>query len=173
VLWAWLPGQEGGDAIADVITGAAEPGGRLPTTFPVTDAGVLSPVPGPDGALEYAEGTAIGYRHYAPEDVAYPFGHGLGYTTWEYESVTAAGSATGTVAEITVRNTGNRRGREIVQCYASGPALPIRLAGFAAAAAGPGETVTVRVPLDPRLDGPFRLHAGRSITDLVLDIEIL
>ncbi|MFI0356715.1 glycoside hydrolase family 3 C-terminal domain-containing protein [Actinomadura sp. 9N407] len=168
VLWAWLPGQEGGDAIADVITGAAEPGGRLPTTFPVTETGVLSPVPGPDGTLEYSEGTAIGYRHYAPEDVAYPFGHGLGYTTWEYESMTAAGGT----AEVTVRNTGNRRGREIVQCYASGPALPVRLAGFAAAEAGPGETITVPIELDPRLDGPFRLHAGRSIADLVLDVEI-
>ncbi|MEW2358198.1 glycoside hydrolase family 3 C-terminal domain-containing protein [Spirillospora sp. NPDC029432] len=168
VLWAWLPGQEGGDAIADVLTGAAEPAGRLPTTFPVTRTGVLSPLPGPDGTLEYAEGTAIGYRHYVPEDVAYPFGHGLGYTTWEYESVTAAGGA----AEVTVRNTGNRPGREIVQCYASGPALPVRLAGFAAATAGPGETITVPVALDPRLEGPYRLHAGRSVADLRLDTEI-
>ena len=169
VLWAWLPGQEGGDAIADVLTGLAEPGGRLPTTFPSSQTGVLSPYPRPDGALEYAEGTAIGYRHYAPEDIAYPFGHGLGYTTWEYEAVAAAPS--GEAAEVTVRNTGNRRGREIVQCYASGPGLPIRLAGFATVEAGPGERVTVTVPLDRRVPRPYRLHAGRSIADLLVDTE--
>ncbi|GLZ05265.1 beta-glucosidase [Actinomadura sp. NBRC 104412] len=170
ILWSWLPGQEGGDAIADVLTGLAEPGGRLPTTFPVTETGVLSPVPGPDGTLEYAEGTAIGYRYYAPEDVAYPFGHGLGYTTWEYESVTASGP--GGTAEVTVRNTGDRAGREVVQCYASAPSLPLRLAGFAVADAAPGETVTVTVSLDERLTGPYRLDIGRSIADLRLDTEI-
>jgi beta-glucosidase len=170
VLWAWLPGQEGGDAIADVLTGLAEPGGRLPTTFPVTQTGVLSPFPGPDGTLEYSEGTAIGYRHYALEDIAYPFGHGLGYTAWEYESITVAPSAES--AEVTVRNAGNRRGREVVQCYASGPALSIRLAGFAAVEAGPGERVTVTVPLDERLPRSYRLHAGRSIADLIVDTEV-
>jgi beta-glucosidase len=168
VLWAWLPGQEGGDAIADVLTGLAEPAGRLPTTFPVTQTGILSPVPGPDGTLEYSEGTAIGYRHYVQEDVAYPFGHGIGYTTWEYES--AAPSAEG--VEVVVRNTGDRVGREVVQCYASGRDLPIRLAGFAIAQTGPGERATVTVPLDDRLDGPYRVHVGRSIADLRLDVEI-
>ncbi|MCP9971098.1 glycoside hydrolase family 3 C-terminal domain-containing protein [Actinomadura madurae] len=104
VLWAWLPGQEGGDAIADVLTGAAEPGGRLPTTLPASGDGVLSPIPSEDGTLDYAEGTAIGYRHYTPAQVAYPFGHGLGYTTWAYESLAFSGD----VAEVTVRNTGSR-----------------------------------------------------------------
>ncbi len=104
VLWAWLPGQEGGDAVADVLIGAAEPGGRLPTTFPASHDGVLSPVPAEDGTLDYAEGTAIGYRHYTSAQVAYPFGHGLGYTTWEYESLTVSGG----VAEVTVHNTGSR-----------------------------------------------------------------
>ncbi|QKG25971.1 glycoside hydrolase family 3 protein [Actinomadura verrucosospora] len=164
VLWAWLPGQEGGDAIADVLTGAAEPGGRLPTTFPVSEDGILSPTPGEDGTLPYAEGAAIGYRHYAPEQVAYPFGHGLGYTAWEYESLTVVDGT----AEVTVRNTGDRPGREVVQCYASSDAVPLRLAGFAVAEAAAGERVTVRVPLDERLPGGCAVRAGRSIADLRL-----
>ncbi|NEA26486.1 glycoside hydrolase family 3 protein [Actinomadura bangladeshensis] len=161
VLWAWLPGQEGGDAIADVLTGAAEPGGRLPTTFPASHDGVLSPVPAEDGTLPYAEGTAIGYRHYAPGQVAYPFGHGLGYTTWEYASVAVSGDT----AEVTVRNTGSRAGREVVQCYAVADGT-VRLAGFAAAEAAPGDAVTVRVALDERTPVPCALWAGRSVTDL-------
>lgn len=166
VLWAWLPGQEGGAAIADVLTGAAEPGGRLPTTFPAAEDHVLSPLPSRDGTLPYAEGTAIGYRHYPPDDVAYPFGHGLGYTTWEYVALTV----TGGVAEVTVRNTGDRRGREVVQCYASGASSPVRLAGFAVAEAAPGESATVRIPLVEHLPGPLDLKAGRSIADMRLAI---
>ncbi|MDL4771711.1 glycoside hydrolase family 3 protein [Actinomadura xylanilytica] len=168
VLWAWLPGQEGGAAIADVLTGAAEPGGRLPTTFPVTGTGVLSPVPGPDGTLEYSEGTAIGYRHYPPHDVAYPFGHGLGYTTWAYESLAVAGG----VAEVTVRNTGGRSGREIVQCYASEEGPPVRLVGFGVAEAGPGGTATVRIGLDGPPAVPYTLRAGSSIADLPLTARV-
>ncbi|WP_433238924.1 glycoside hydrolase family 3 protein [Actinomadura nitritigenes] len=164
VLWAWLPGQEGGDAIADVLTGAAEPGGRLPTTFPVSEDGILSPVPGEDGSLPYAEGAAIGYLHYAPGQVAYPFGHGLGYTDWEYGSLAVADGA----AEVTVRNIGDRPGREVVQVYAAPDGLPLRLAGFAVAEAAAGERVTVRVPLDERLPGGCAVRAGRSVADLRL-----
>ncbi|MEU8802167.1 glycoside hydrolase family 3 C-terminal domain-containing protein [Spirillospora sp. NPDC048819] len=146
VLWAWLPGQEGGDAIADVLTGAAEPGGRLPTTFPASEEGVLSPIPSGDGALHYSEGTEIGYRHYASGQVAYPFGHGLGYTTWEYGPLAVSDG----VAEVTVRNTGGRPGRETVRLYAVPDGRP-RLAGFAVAEAAPGEAVTVRIRLDEHL----------------------
>ncbi|MFI0450446.1 glycoside hydrolase family 3 C-terminal domain-containing protein [Actinomadura sp. 6N118] len=176
VLWVWLPGQEGGDALADVLIGAAEPGGRLPTTFPASEDNILSPHP-VDGVLAYIEGTAIGYRHYDSADVAYPFGHGLGYTTWEYESV----SASGRTAEVTVRNTGDRLGREVVQCYVADGSRrdvadgsrPVGLAGFAVVDAGPGERTTVRVPLDERLSAPCRLRVGRSITDLRLEVDSL
>ncbi|MEU5989613.1 glycoside hydrolase family 3 C-terminal domain-containing protein [Spirillospora sp. NPDC047418] len=161
VLWAWLPGQEGGDAIADVLTGAAEPGGRLPTTFPASHDGVLSPVPAADGTLHYAEGAETGYRHYTPAQVAYPFGHGLGYTAWEYESVTVSGDA----AEVTVRNTGSRAGREVVQCYAAADGT-VRLAGFAVAEAAPGDAVAVQVGLDERIPVTGALWAGRSFADL-------
>ncbi|MEU5878011.1 glycoside hydrolase family 3 C-terminal domain-containing protein [Spirillospora sp. NPDC047279] len=183
VVWAWLPGQEGGDAIADVLTGAAEPGGRLPTTFPASEGGILSPRP-VGGVLDYAEGTAIGYRHYDAADVAYPFGHGLGYTTWEYESVTVSGG----VAEVVVRNAGDRAGREIVQAYAANaadtasgaeaasgagaPGRPGALAGFAVAEAAAGEKATVRIALDERLAAPYTLRVGRSITDLRLGATV-
>ena len=167
VLWAWLPGQEGGGAIADVLSGAAEPGGRLPTTFPATETGLLPHVP-VDGVLDYAEGTSIGYRHYPSASVAFPFGHGLGYTTWSYESVIADGEA----AVVTVRNTGGRRGREVIQCYLG--AEP-RLAGFATVAAEPGESVTVRIALDRRAgtgSGSQPLHVGHSIANLPMTTEV-
>ncbi|WP_412516835.1 glycoside hydrolase family 3 C-terminal domain-containing protein [Actinomadura madurae] len=161
VLWAWLPGQEGGDAIADVLTGAAEPGGRLPTTLPASEDGVLSPIPSEDGTLDYAEGTVIGYRHYTPAQVAYPFGHGLGYTTWDYESLAFSGD----VAEVTVRNTGSRAGREVVQLYALYGGA-VRLAGFAVAEAAAGASVTVAITPDERLPAPRAFRAGRSAADL-------
>ena len=78
VLLAWFPGQEGGNAIADVLLGAAEPGGRLPTTWPASEDGLPGTHP-VDGVLEYREGLEIGYRREA--EPLLPFGHGLGYTT--------------------------------------------------------------------------------------------
>ena len=91
VLEAWYPGQEAGNAIADVLLGAAEPGGRLPQTFPrawadnPTASRDPEVYPGRDGRVRYAEGVFIGYRHYDRAGIAplFPFGHGLGYTTFE------------------------------------------------------------------------------------------
>ncbi len=92
VLYAWLPGQAMGDALADVLLGRAEPGGRLPVTMPAREADcpVLRAVPG-DGRLAYDEGLLVGYRGYdaAGTTPLFPFGHGLGYTTWSYESLAA------------------------------------------------------------------------------------
>ena len=154
VLLSWFGGQEMGHALADVLLGAAEPGGRLPTTWPASEADVpvLSTTP-VDKRLPYTEGIHIGYRAWlrAGTTPAYPFGHGLGYTTWAYEDVTVDGLT----ARVTVRNTGTRPGKEVVQAYLSRPGstvdLPIRwLAGFAVVRAQPGEAVTVEVPLDQR-----------------------
>ncbi|UQX01041.1 glycoside hydrolase family 3 C-terminal domain-containing protein [Streptomyces sp. RerS4] len=154
VLLTWFPGQEGGAALADVLFGAAEPGGRLPTTWPATlaDAPVTEVVP-TDGRLEYAEGLFIGYRAYEARGVrpAYPFGHGLGYTDWAYESLEAGAEA----VRVRVTNTGARPGREVVQVYlapvedtAGRPAS--WLAAFAGVEAGPGESVEVEIPLPAR-----------------------
>ncbi len=183
VGYAWLGGQAMGDALADVLLGAVEPGGRLPVTLPAAEADcpVLHAVPH-DGQLRYSEGLLIGYRGFdrAGTSPRFPFGHGLGYTTWALES--ARGPArirAGEDAEIRVvlRNTGARPGREVVQAYvappsraASGPETanwseggdapeaangprrrPVRtLAAFGAAAAAPGETAEVRLRIPAR-----------------------
>jgi len=177
VLLTWFGGQDYGRALADVLSGAAEPGGRLPTTWPAHEADVpvidVTPV---DGVLRYDEGIHVGYRAWlrAGAEPAYPFGFGLGYTTFGYESMSitagfaaevsvAAGSAAevpvaaGSAAEVSVRlsNTGTRAGREVIQVYLSRPDSahdrPVRwLAGFAGVEVAAGETATVTIPLPRR-----------------------
>jgi len=198
VIYAWLPGQAMGEALADVLLGRAEPGGRLPVTLPASEADcpVLHAVPR-DGLIAYDEGLLIGYRGYDARQSCpqFPFGHGLGYTTWAYESLRAttadlaAGDDLGVT--VTVRNTGSRPGREVVQAYLAGPpgdpSRPVReLAAFAIATAGPGEAaeVTFQVPARAfaRWDedlagwlwppGQFTVHAGRSSRDLRLTAQI-
>lgn len=167
VLLSWFPGQEAGAALADVLLGAEEPGGRLPTTWParLADAPVSRVTPS-GGRLSYDEGVFIGYRAWERQEGAAPaywFGHGLGYTDWAYEAVdfTPAGDPTDDLGTVTVRvrNVGSRPGREVVQLYlapptgtpADGPVRPARcLAGFAAAEAGPGETAEVTIPVRRR-----------------------
>jgi beta-glucosidase len=162
VLLTWFGGQEYGHALADVLTGAAEPAGRLPTTWPKTEADVpVLDVTPHDGVVRYDEGIHVGYRAWlrAGTEPAYPFGFGLGYTTWSYDAVriTDAGVHSGAVAasgsvrvSVDVTNTGDRAGREVVQVYLSRESLtvdrPVRwLAGSAVVKAGPGETTTAEV----------------------------
>jgi beta-glucosidase len=190
VLLSWFPGQEGGAALADVLFGVEEPGGRLPTTWPATLADApVSEVTPLDGVLTYAEDLFIGYPAWERHAVApaYPFGHGLGYTTWAYEELTA------TQERVTVRlrNAGDRPGRETVQIYASPVDAPTdrparRLVGFATVTAGPGETVTADIPLAARAfqlwdeeadgwaaaPGPYLLHASRNATEDLLTTEL-
>jgi beta-glucosidase len=150
VLLTWFGGQEFGGALADVLLGAAEPGGRLPTTWPAReeDVPILSTRP-VGGGLEYVEGLHVGYRAWARSgaEPAYPFGHGLGYTTWDYTSVHVAAPPTAESparVSLAVRNTGRRPGREVVQAYLSRPESAVErptlwLAGFAVVEAGGGE----------------------------------
>ncbi|MEV7523342.1 glycoside hydrolase family 3 C-terminal domain-containing protein [Streptomyces sp. NPDC091371] len=162
VLLTWFPGQEGGAALADVLLGKEEPGGRLPTTWPArfADAPVTEVVP-TDGRLEYTEGLFIGYRAYEAQSVepAFPFGHGLGYTDWAYESL----EATADTVRVRLTNTGTRPGREVVQVYlapvdtASDSAQSATverpaswLAAFAGVEAGPGESVETEIALPAR-----------------------
>ena len=143
VLLTWFGGQEFGAALASVLLGDAEPGGRLPTTWPgrEEDVPVLSTTP-VDGGIEYREGLDIGYRAWARGGAApaYPFGHGLGYTTWDLTSLhVAAPPAPDTPARVSIalRNTGARAGRTVVQAYLSragvrrraAPAVARRLRG--------------------------------------------
>ncbi|MFG2980096.1 beta-glucosidase [Streptomyces sp. NPDC048258] len=154
VLLTWFPGQEGGAALADVLLGDAEPGGRLPTTWPArfADAPVTEVIP-TEGRLEYREGLCIGYRAYEARSItpAFPFGHGLGYTDWAYESL----EVTGTTARVRVTNTGTRPGREVVQIYLAPVEDPVErpaswLAAFAGVEAGPGESVETEIALPAR-----------------------
>jgi beta-glucosidase len=170
VLLTWFPGQEAGAALAAVLTGAEEPGGRLPTTWPrrEEDCPVLDVTPR-DGVLSYPEGILIGYRGWLARDIdpRYAFGSGLGYTTWTYSDLEASADE----AVVTLTNTGARAGREVVQIYLSasgdGPIDRPRqwLAAFATVPAGPGETVTVRIPLPERAfqvwDDGWRTLPGR------------
>ncbi|WP_125775296.1 beta-glucosidase family protein [Antribacter gilvus] len=200
VLWGWLPGQEAGTALADVLTGATEPSGRLPWTLPARYEDVPVPHAVPvDRVVDYAEGLDVGYRAWERRAAtgaapAAPFGHGLGWTTWSYESVAVGTEATadgGLEVTVSLRNTGPRDGREVVQVYVEPPAedaerdprRPVRwLGGFAVVdvPAGDSTTVTVRVParaLQTWDDGTaawrtppgeYRLRAGRSVRDLRL-----
>jgi beta-glucosidase len=174
VLLTWFPGQEAGHALADVLLGAVEPGGRMPTTWPVReqDCPILDTTP-VDGVVAYDEGVFIGYRAWDRGTVAprYPFGHGLGYTSWAYQSMAIEGRR----VTVTMRNTGERPGREVVQCYVGpvdapdtcGVGRPRRwLAGFAVATAGPGAETAVAIDLPDRTfqiwaDGGWRTVGGR------------
>jgi beta-glucosidase len=197
ILLSWFPGQELGHALADVLLGRVEPGGRLPTTWPARQADVpvldTRPV---EGRLEYREGIHIGYRAWARAgtDPAFPFGHGLGYTTWAYEDLEApatAGAGQEVVARVRLANRGRRPGREVVQAYLSRPGSAVErpalwLAGFAVVRAEPGQAVTAELRLAPRAfqhwsaethaweteAGPYQLSAGRSVADRPLTAEI-
>jgi len=174
VLLTWFGGQEFGHALADVLLGEAEPGGRLPTTWPATEDGLLSGQPA-GGVLDYTEGLFIGYRafdRYGREPL-FPFGHGGGYTTWSYDSITVdcdEANPPGVAVCVEARNIGSRPGREVVQVYASRPDSAVErparwLAGFAAVDADPGETVNVGILLPERAfqhwaDGGWTLEAG-------------
>ncbi|AEI10825.1 beta-d-glucosidase [Cellulomonas gilvus] len=196
VLWGWLGGQEWPDALGDVLTGRTEPAGRLPWTLPAHETDVPVPHAVPvDGVVDYHEGVHVGYRSWLRlgRTPAAPFGHGLGWTTWEHDEATALVGADGSVdVVVPVRNTGPRAGREVVQVYVEPPAgshdRPVRwLGGFAGAHVAPGATTQVRVRVDatafPVWDterggwvvpaGTYRLHAGRSSGDLRTSVDVV
>jgi beta-glucosidase len=157
ILWAGLPGQEGGHAVAAALLGDQEPAGRLVTTFPADDraapAWSVTPV---DGHLPYTEGTFVGYRgHYAGHapPPAFWFGHGLGYADWVYADPTLESGDGTPVVSVGVTNAGPRASREVVQVYLAPaePDQPVRLVGWRAVTAAPGESVRAEVHTDPRL----------------------
>ncbi|MFT4219713.1 MAG: glycoside hydrolase family 3 C-terminal domain-containing protein [Microbacterium sp.] len=159
LVQAWFPGQAQGDALARVLTGAAEPGGRLPLSFPQrledTPAADARTYPGVDGRVHYDEGVFVGYRSAATP--AYPFGHGLTYTTFAYSDLDIRpgdGDAVA-IASVTVANTGGREGSEVVQVYVGELPAPVptpakQLAGFAKVTLAPGATERVEVAIPRR-----------------------
>jgi len=189
LLEGWLLGQAGGGAVADVLFGAVNPSGRLAESIPVRieDTPAFLNFPGENGHVRYGEGLFVGYRDYDARDtaVSFPFGHGLSYTSFEYSGLTVSADDAGVDVEVTVTNTGERDGREIVQAYVSVPgsavSRPVReLKGFAAVgvAAGASESVRIRIPNEDLAyfdtargrwvveGGDYVVHVGASSRDL-------
>ncbi|MFJ3802826.1 beta-glucosidase [Streptomyces sp. NPDC090088] len=200
VLWTFFGGQEYGDAVADVLYGVAEPGGRLTMTFPraAGDAPVPDAVPTEGCRLDYTEGLLVGHRGYdaAGTEPQYAFGHGLGYTDWDFLSAATAPDARESLAAgkdavvtVRIRNTGGRRGRQVVQAYADrvdgDEAAPLRqLVGFASVELDAGTEADVEVRISCRalsryldagweLPGAPRLvRVGPSSRELPLTVTV-
>jgi beta-glucosidase len=163
-----------GHAVADVLLGVAEPGGRLPTTWPADGPQPVAAVTPVDGRLEYREGIHVGHRGWlrAGLSPAYPFGHGLGYTRWSLSDLRteAPGADHDGAVEVTVRNLGPRPGKQVVQVYLSrsdsAVERPARwLAGHAVVRCGPGDSRGLRIQVPARAlahwsDG-WQLEPGR------------
>ncbi len=194
VLVGYFGGQEMGNAVADVLLGVAEPGGRLPTTWPAAeqDVPVLNTTP-VDGVLEYSEGIHVGYRAWLKQDTApaYWFGSGQGYTTIELTGVDVPGSVSAgelIQVRVTVANRGDRDGKQVVQVYASREESavdrPVRwLVGYAPVRVAAGRTADVSVDVPSRLlahwadgwqyePGGYVLHVGTSVFDLPFDATV-
>ncbi|MFC0678770.1 beta-glucosidase [Lysobacter korlensis] len=194
VLLSHFGGQEFGVALGAVLSGAAEPGGRLTTSWPaaIDDVPVLGTTP-TDGRLSYGEGIHIGYRAWlrSGAEPAYPFGYGLGYTHWALDDVDVVPTPDSAQLEIRVRvrNAGQRPGKQVVQLYAErsdGPIdRPVRwLVGFGTLRAEPGETATVAIPVRDRAlahwtadgwrvePGRFTLRAAFSAADAGKSVSI-
>lgn len=192
VLLTYFGGQEYGNALADLLAGSREPGGRLPTTWPATieDVPVLDVTP-LDGVVRYDEGVHIGYRAWlqAGSQPAYPFGHGLGYTTWGISDVTTDGFVGDSAAlRVRVTNTGSRAGKHVVQVYAEKPDStvdrPVRwLVGFAVVRTEAGTAGEVRIDVPRRSlahwdadwvyePGEYTLRVGSSVVDLPLSVNV-
>jgi beta-glucosidase len=166
ILQSWFGGQEMAEALVDILTGDADPGGRLPTTFPAREEHNPSfgNFPGENSRIRYGEGVLVGYRWYEARHlpVAFPFGHGLSYTTFAFGAPRVSAEvwrAGETIAvDVPVINTGDRRGAEVVQCYVAPPSAgrarvvrpPQELKAFAKVWLDPGESATVTLHLSDR-----------------------
>ncbi|MHC3000071.1 glycoside hydrolase family 3 C-terminal domain-containing protein [Microbacterium sp. HJ5] len=183
ILEGWLLGQAGGGAVADVLFGDVNPSAKLTETIPhrLEDTPAFLDFPGEFSHVRYGEGLFVGYRWYDARrmEVAFPFGHGLSYTTFSYGDATAKVNATGDiVVTLTVSNTGDRGGREVVQVYTSLPGGKVQrptreLKAFASVALEAGEiaevTLTVRrqdlAYWDIRLDA-WVVEGGDYVVDV-------
>ncbi|GAA3859955.1 glycoside hydrolase family 3 C-terminal domain-containing protein [Celeribacter arenosi] len=193
----WYPGQEVGNAVADVIFGDAEPAGRLPQTFPARwrDNPTWSQdpeiYPGLDGKVRYEEGVFIGYRHYQTQGIEplFPFGFGLSYASFELSETTVDADTLSVRTKVT--NTSDRAGKTVIQLYlgddeASVPRPAKELKGFAKVALEAGETKAVTIQLSPRdfaffdvsarlwrvEEGSFTISLGFSADDIAATLHL-
>lgn len=163
ILQAWYPGQECGNAIADVLFGDAEPSGRLPQTFPKrwednpTRSQDPEIYPGLDGVVRYDEGLFIGYRHYDTQDIApmFAFGHGLGYTSFDLSDLAVQTKGDGAQLSVRVTNIGARQGAAVVQVYVADVEASVvrparELKSFAKVALDAGESHVISLDLPAR-----------------------
>lgn len=167
VLEAWYPGEEDGNAVADILFGAANPSGKLPITFPArlqdVPANTPEQYPGVDGVARYSEGIFVGYRHYDEKKIVplFPFGHGLSYTTFAYgglrvspENAAISGNRQPKISvELEIRNTGRVAGAEVAQLYVgmplnAVPQPPKQLKAFQKVFIALGKSARVRFQLD-------------------------
>jgi beta-glucosidase len=195
VLAAWYPGQEGGQAIADILFGSVNPSGRLPLSFPKHIQDFVRPTlpnlglsPRAPASIDYTEGADVGYRWYSAHSVAplFAFGFGLSYTRFEYDRMSVTGGKMLSVSFL-VRNVGTRAGADVPQVYLSkaGGESVLRLIGFERVELAPGESRKITVSADSRLlasfdeaqrtwlvkRGIYQARVGRSADDLTLQGE--
>jgi beta-glucosidase len=184
VVEAWYPGQKGGEAIAEVLSGDIDPSGRLTVTFPANERQLPHPrmqgdprgaPQGPVGrggrygrvfTADYSEGALVGYKRFFArgERPLFPFGYGLSYTTFGLSDLEASVDGDRVTARVTVRNVGSRAGAAIPQLYLSGPPgdrIPLRLAGWNRIDLAPGEQRQTTISVDPRLFATFDEAAKR------------
>ncbi|HEY3187388.1 MAG TPA: glycoside hydrolase family 3 C-terminal domain-containing protein [Solirubrobacteraceae bacterium] len=202
LLEAWYPGMEGGNAIAAILFGEANPSGRLPQTFPASEkdlptAGSPQQYPGVDDKdgvprVTYSEGLEVGYRWYDAKGIAplFPFGYGLSYTSFRYSDLSVQRAEDGAEVGFTLENTGARTGAEVAQVYVGQPPAagepPRQLKGYRKVTLAPGESARVRVPLGARAfahwdtgshgwvvaPGTYGVFAGGSSRDLPLQGDV-
>ena len=178
VLEAWMMGQAGGGAIAELLFGVVNPSGKLSETFPLRliDTPAYINYPGEAGQVRYGEGIFIGYRYYEYKQVPvqFPFGYGLSYTTFAYANLhTSAESfldTAGLTVSADVTNTGTLAGKEVVQLYVRDQKAklvrPVKeLKAFAKVSLEPGETKTVSFKLDFRAFAYFHPGYGQWVTE--------
>jgi beta-glucosidase len=195
VLEAWYAGSKGADAVANILFGDVNPSGKLPMTFPVSEADLPRAVIAKPAAqrgsgltfkVDLSEGMKVGYKWYDAEHkpVLFPFGFGLSYTTFKYSGLTVTPDGLG--VSFTVTNTGKRLGAEVAEVYAALPESagepPKRLVGWQKVDLAPGESKTLRVAIDPlylsiwdeaahkwvRPQGPVKMMVGGSSAELPL-----
>jgi len=181
ILLAWQPGLEGGNAVADVLSGAVDPSGKLAQTFPVKYEDVPSakyfPGTPADHPAEvvYQEGIYVGYRYYNTFGVktAYPFGYGLSYTKFAYSNLKLSSITFNKklTAAVTITNTGKVAGKEVVQLYVSAPHVGLDKPSEELKAFGktgllkPGESQTITLTLNPKDLASFNTDASAWIAD--------
>jgi beta-glucosidase len=199
ILQVWFGGEEMADALVDVLVGEAEPAGRLPTTFPerLEHNPSFGNFPGEHGEVRYGEGLLVGYRWYDTRGIParFPFGHGLSYTSFEIGEPRLASpelSPGGQLTiEVDVRNTGRRRGAEVIQCYVAPVAPRVfrpakELKAFAKVWLDPASSCTETLVLAERAfaiwdptagswrvePGEYDLHLGRSAADIAHVVRV-